>query len=60
MNVYPITFQFHSMNNHILSLLSFENRQVSSLKSEDMWQSRVEIEHYSIVYFDRITVFKTL
>ena len=25
-----------------------------------MWQSQVEIEHYSIVYFDRITVFKAL
>ena len=25
-----------------------------------MWQSRVEIEHYSVPYFDRITKFKTL
>ena len=24
-----------------------------------MWQSRVEIEHYSVVYFDRITTFET-
>ena len=25
-----------------------------------MWQSRVEIEHYSVTYFDRITAFKAL
>ena len=25
-----------------------------------MWQSRVEIEHYSVVYFDRITAFEVL
>ena len=24
-----------------------------------MWQSRVEIKHYSVVYFARITAFKT-
>ena len=25
-----------------------------------MWQSRVEIEHYSIAYFDRIAAFEAL
>ena len=25
-----------------------------------MWQSRVEIEHYSVAYFERITAFKAL
>ena len=25
-----------------------------------MWQSRVEIEHYSVAYFDCITVFEVL
>ena len=25
-----------------------------------MWQSRVEIEHYSVVYFNHITVFEVL
>ena len=25
-----------------------------------LWQSRVEIEHYSVAYFDRITVFEAL
>ena len=25
-----------------------------------MWQSRVEIEDYSVVYFNRVTVFKAL
>ena len=25
-----------------------------------MWQSRVEIKHYSVVYFDRIAAFKAL
>ena len=25
-----------------------------------MWQSRVEIEHYSVAYFDRIAAFEAL
>ena len=25
-----------------------------------MWQSRVEIEHYSVAYFDHIAVFEAL
>jgi len=25
-----------------------------------VWQSRVEIEHYSVAYFERITQFKAL
>ena len=25
-----------------------------------MWQSQVEIEHYSVAYFDRIAVFEAL
>ena len=25
-----------------------------------MWQSRVEIKHYSVAYFDHITAFKVL
>ena len=25
-----------------------------------LWQSRVEIKHYSVAYFDRITVFEAL
>ena len=25
-----------------------------------MWQSRVEIEHYSVAYFERTTVFEAL
>ena len=25
-----------------------------------MWQSQVEIEHYSVVYFDHVTVFEAL
>ena len=25
-----------------------------------MWQSRVEIEHYSIAYFNRVTAFEAL
>ena len=28
--------------------------------SSHMWQSRVEIEHYSIAYFDRIAAFEAL
>ena len=29
-------------------------------KETYMWQSRVEIEHYSIAYFDRIAAFEAL
>ena len=25
-----------------------------------MWQSRVEIQHYSVAYFDRVIVFEAL
>ena len=32
-------------------------RQVNQL---DMWQSQVEIQHYSVAYFDRMAVFKAL
>ena len=31
-----------------------------SFGSTDMWQSRVEIEHYSVAHFDRVTAFKVL
>ena len=37
--------------------------QVQTTKMKEllyMWQSRVEIEHYSIAYFDRVTVFEAL
>ena len=30
------------------------------LEQTHMWQSRVEIEHYSVTYFDRITTFEVL
>ena len=30
------------------------------LSRSHMWQSRVEIEHYSVAYFDRITMFEAL
>ena len=30
------------------------------MSTTHMWQSRVEIEGYSVVYFDRIAVFKVL
>ena len=30
------------------------------MQLDNMWQSRVEIEDYSVAYFDRITVFKVL
>ena len=29
-------------------------------KPSQMWQSRVEIKHYSVVYFDHIAVFDVL
>ena len=30
------------------------------MSNSHMWQSRVEIEGYSVAYFDRIDVFKAL
>ena len=30
------------------------------IKSKHMWQSRIEIEYYSVVYFERITEFDVL
>ena len=41
-----------------------ENQNHSKMKKfgndEYMWQSRVEIEHYSVAYFDRIAAFEAL
>ena len=33
---------------------------VPDFKNSHMWQSRVEIEHYFVAYFSRITVFEAL
>ena len=33
---------------------------VTGLKQSYMWQSWIEIEYYSIAYFDRITEFDAL
>ena len=33
---------------------------ITRIYTSCMWQSRVEIEHYSIVYFDHITPFEAL
>ena len=30
------------------------------VEKNDLWQSRVEIQHYSVEYFDRVTTFETL
>ena len=30
------------------------------LRLDYVWQSQVEIEHYSVAYFERITVFEAL
>ena len=40
--------------------IMFSSRNKSSMLTLYMWQSLVEIEHYSVVYFDRITAFKAL
>ena len=36
------------------------NRQQQIHVKLNMWQFRVEIEHYSVAYFDRITVRSTV
>ena len=33
---------------------------IGATTSQYMWQSQIEIEHYSVAYFDRITAFKAL
>ena len=37
-----------------------QNTHTTHTHNTHMWQSRVEIEHYSIVYFERITALKAL
>ena len=41
----------------LILLDSLNNKDIHILLDplNNMWQSRVEIEHYSIAYFDRIT-----
>ena len=33
---------------------------LNQISTSNMWQSQVEIEHYSIAYFNRVTAFKAL
>ena len=33
-------------------------QQINQIFYIHVWQSRVEIEHYSVVYYDRITAFE--
>ena len=46
------------------SYLSFRSYALLTYKVQfvlfHMWQSRVEIEHYSVAYFDRIAAFEVL
>ena len=42
------------------SLSAPQSAEVKMNGITHMWQSRVEIEHYSIAYFDRIAVFEAL
>ena len=56
-----ITFDFymglpHIRNTHVAPTLLY----LTTCAKYHMWQSRVEIEHYSIAYFDRVTMFKAL
>ena len=48
--------QFQFMELHTLTLAA----NSSALLLLHMWQSRVEIEHYFVVYFDHVTTFKVL
>ena len=48
-----------------LSLEHFQHRSVrhgilGSTLLQNMWQSQIEIEYYSVVYFERITEFDAL
>ena len=46
----------------LFDLLVFRTspNNIFQIHSGYMWQSRVEIEHYSVAYFDRVTGFKAL
>ena len=44
---------------HIRLLLeTAADHQVFTYSTDNLWQSRVEIEGYSVTYFDRITAFE--
>ena len=42
----------------VVAFYSFVVNRPKCLFCNHMWQSQVEIEHYSVAYFDRITAFK--
>ena len=52
------------VNNSGFSILHFKSagHKGNTLLAahKHMWQSQVEIEHYSVAYFDRIAAFKVL
>ena len=49
-----VTFIYLSITNRYFC----DKHAPRRISTHYMWQSRVEIEHYSIAYFDRINVFK--
>ena len=54
---------FISADLQLVTSLTFSDTFITSptnAAKEHMWQSQVEIEHYSVAYFDHITAFKAL
>ena len=41
---------------YIYTLAKVLQKIITNFKNTYMWQSRVEIEHYSVVYFNHITM----
>ena len=51
----PIKYDICSPDMYILNIVKEYNEFVF-----DVWQSRIEIEYYSVAYFERITEFDAL
>ena len=45
---------------HVMYIITHSNNKNSCTKRHYMCQSRVEIEHYSVAYFDCVTEFEVL
>ena len=50
-----IPFQTVSISNFVSKVV-----RLSPEQKKHMWQSRIEIEYYSVMYFERITKFDVL
>ena len=50
----------HIWCNNACSSQTYPYRDCSEMNKTCVWQSQVEIKHYSVAYFNHVTMFKTL